>query len=246
MSNYAAGKYAYGISDRSGFRYRLKDMREEWNGLLVGPDEYEPKHPQLEPRRRPTDPEALRDPRPDTSNSIPATVQFPSFDLQTFEYLQSPRGVAQLGSVTLGGDVINRRDVIEYITLEALTSTLGSVSIGGDINPITQTFSVHVQSTGYGNKYFIDMVQQPTLNLNEGSTYRFDQSGATNSGHGLRFSTTSDGTHGGGTEYTTGVSVVGTPGTSGAYTQIEVASGAPTLYYYCVNHSGMGGQANTP
>ena len=25
-----------------------------------------------------------------------------------------------------------------------------------------------------------------------------------------------------------------------------MASGAPTLYYYCQYHSGMGGQANTP
>ena len=25
-----------------------------------------------------------------------------------------------------------------------------------------------------------------------------------------------------------------------------VASNAPTLYYYCSSHSGMGGQANTP
>jgi len=62
----------------------------------------------------------------------------------------------------------------------------------------------------------------------------------------LRFSTTSDGTHGGGSEYTTGVTTSGTPGNAGAYTQIIVASGAPTLYYYCTNHSGMGGQANTP
>ena len=41
MPRHAAGKYAYGISDRSGFRYRLKDMRKEWNGFLVGKDEYE-------------------------------------------------------------------------------------------------------------------------------------------------------------------------------------------------------------
>ena len=27
---------------------------------------------------------------------------------------------------------------------------------------------------------------------------------------------------------------------------IVVASNAPTLYYYCSSHSGMGGQANTP
>ena len=51
MSKYASDKRAYGISDRSGFRYRLKDMRKEWTGLLVGKDEWESKHPQLEPRR---------------------------------------------------------------------------------------------------------------------------------------------------------------------------------------------------
>ena len=47
-------------------------------------------------------------------------------------------------------------------------------------------------------------------------------------------------------EYTTGVTTNGTPGSAGAYTQIVVASGAPTLYYYCSSHSGYGGTANTP
>ena len=61
----------------------------------------------------------------------------------------------------------------------------------------------------------------------------------------MRFSTTANGTHGGGSEYTTGVTTNGTPGSAGAYTQITVASGAPTLYYYCTNHSGMGWTANT-
>jgi len=65
MGNFASGKDAYGISDRSGFRFRLRDMRTEWNGLRVGRDEYEEKHPQLEPRRRTVDPQALRNPRPD-------------------------------------------------------------------------------------------------------------------------------------------------------------------------------------
>ena len=59
MSKFAAGKYAYGTSDRSGFRYRLSDMRMEWNGFFVGKDEWEPKHPQLEPKRRGTDAEAV-------------------------------------------------------------------------------------------------------------------------------------------------------------------------------------------
>jgi len=64
---FASDKNAYGISDRSGFRYRLKDMRREWTGALVGPDEYEPKHPQLYPPKVGPDPQALRNPRPDRS-----------------------------------------------------------------------------------------------------------------------------------------------------------------------------------
>ena len=106
------------------------------------------------------------------------------------------------------------------------------------------TFTVTVANAG-GNKYFIDGVQQQTVNLLEGFTYKFDQSDSSNNGHPLRFSTTSGGSHSGGSEYTTGVTTSGTPGSSGAYTQIVVASGAPVLYYYCTAHSGMGGTANT-
>ena len=111
---------------------------------------------------------------------------------------------------------------------------------------VTRTFTVTVVSTDSGNKYYIDGVQQATLELVEGATFRFDQSDNSNDGHPLRFSTTSGGSHSGGSEYTTGVTTNGTPGSSGAYTQIQVASDAPTLYYYCTNHAGMGGQANTP
>ena len=110
---------------------------------------------------------------------------------------------------------------------------------------VTRTFTVTVVSTGGGNKYFIDVVQQATLILGEGGTYKFDQSDSSNGSHPLRFSTTSDGTHSGGDEYTIGVTTNGSPGNAGAYTQIVVAESAPTLYYYCTNHSGMGGQANT-
>jgi len=109
-----------------------------------------------------------------------------------------------------------------------------------------KTYTVKVVSDS-GNKYRFDDfgTSAVTLDLAEGGTYIFDQSDSSNSGHPLRFSTTSNGTHGGGSEYTTGVTTSGTPGSSGAYTQIVVAASAPTLYYYCTQHSGMGGQANT-
>ena len=100
-------------------------------------------------------------------------------------------------------------------------------------NPSTIYIDVSVQSTGSGNKYFIDGVQQKTLELFEGNTYVFTHPSA----HPLRFSTDSGNT----SAYTTGVTV-----NSSTQVTIVVASGAPTLYYYCSSHSGMGGQANTP
>ena len=55
----------------------------------------------------------------------------------------------------------------------------------------TITLAVTVVNPGSGNKYYIDGVQQATLTLYEGNTYRFDQSDSSNSGHPLRLSETS-------------------------------------------------------
>jgi len=246
MARFASGKYSYGISDRSGFRYRLRDMRREWTGLLVGPDEYESKHPQLTPPRNVVDAEALRNPRPDTQNIISVTVKFPTFNLATVEYIPVPQIRALVGSVSVSGTVPTQ-DVTVTPTSVTAQFSLGGLSVQA-VTTYTVTVASGTNSYGTGNKYYIAELSgaSPTLTLNEGDTYKFDQSDSSNSGHPLRFSTTANGSHGGGSEYTTGVTTSGTPGSSGAYTQITVAAGAPTLYYYCTNHSGMGGTANTP
>ena len=93
--------------------------------------------------------------------------------------------------------------------------------------------TIHIAVTESGGKYVIDGVSQKTIELQEGNTYVFTHPSA----HPFRFSTDSGNT----SAYTTGVTV-----NSSTQVTIVVASGAPTLYYYCSSHANMGGQANTP
>lgn len=95
---YASGKHAFGISDRSGFRFRLREMKREWTGALVGPDEFEPKHPQLEPIRVGPDPQALYNPRPDKAEALQVYVDVPTVEAPTLERV---RAIGQVGSVTV-------------------------------------------------------------------------------------------------------------------------------------------------
>ena len=118
--------------------------------------------------------------------------------------------------------------------------------VGSGTTTYTVTVASGVNTYGSGNKYYLNGINSPIIKLTEGQTYKFDQADSSNLNHQLRFSITSNGTWGEGTEYTTGVTASGTPGSVGAYTEITVAVDAPTLYYYCTNHTGMGGQANTP
>jgi len=117
----------------------------------------------------------------------------------------------------------------------------------------TEIFKVTVgrNSTDTANIFYINGVANPRLGLARGNTYRFDLSDSslynivTTANHQLLFKSVNvAGATTGGTAYTTGVtqseSAIIPIGTLGSFIQIVVASDAPQLYYYCINHSGMG------
>lgn len=117
--------------------------------------------------------------------------------------------------------------------------TAGTTAIRTDI-----AVTVADNGSGSQNEYFFEGAQDQVINLTTGFKYRFDQSNASNSGHPLRFSTTKDGTHASGSEFTDNVTTNGTAGQTGAYTQIEVKADTPErLYVYCTSHAGMGGDS---
>jgi len=74
MSNFASGNKSKAISDRSGMAFPYKEMRKEWNGSFVHTSEYEPKHPQLEPKVQKGDAQGLQNTRPDRVESAVAHI----------------------------------------------------------------------------------------------------------------------------------------------------------------------------
>jgi hypothetical protein len=72
-SNFASGKRAIAECDRCGQRYKLKELKllvikTKTTNILVCPTCFDPDHPQLQLGMYPVnDPQALRNPRPDTS-----------------------------------------------------------------------------------------------------------------------------------------------------------------------------------
>ena len=127
----------------------------------------------------------------------------------------------------------------------------GFASLHATYTGSVKTFTVTVASkdathryngSGSSNGYKIDGKFAPFITLTPGRTYKFDQSDSSNSGHPLRFYLESDKT----TAYTTNVTTNGTPGSSGAYTQIAIVDNTPmVLHYQCSAHGLMGNAVQT-
>ena len=155
---------------------------------------------------------------------------------------------ARIDALTLA-DVVNvsntTSNTVQFTnTVTSLTAS-GKVTVSGNVTSTTALISnaatlgttKEFVVTASGGVYYIDGVQQDSLELHEHQTYLFDLTGPSST-HPFRLSTTSDGTHGGGSEYTTGTDYTSVAN----HLKFTVPPGAPsTLYYYCTIHSGMGG-----
>ncbi len=110
------------------------------------------------------------------------------------------------------------------------------------VKVVAKTAAHKEQGNGSSDGYTIGGIQSPHLELIPGNTYRFDQADSSNSGHPIAFYKKRDKAGG---AYTTGVTSSGTPGSTGAYTQITISDDTPGyLHYQCQSHAYMGGSIN--
>jgi hypothetical protein len=99
-SPFASGKYAIAECDRCGQRYKLKELRKltiktKQVSIKVCNECWEPDQPQLQLGMYPVnDPQALREPRPDTSYTVSGlnTLGSPDGGSRIFQWSWNPVG----------------------------------------------------------------------------------------------------------------------------------------------------------
>ena len=177
------------------------------------------------------------------------TTQNPTSSGNTFTYAVGVQGVTlQKQIITSGvedeiyldnvdnigvGMTVTGYNIPSGVTVDGINAS-GTLFISVNQNVTTDIAYPNLNITG--NKYFIFDQQQPTLQFLQGNTYTLTYPAA----HPVNFSTVENGTHNGGNAYTTGVS-----NPTSTSIQIVVDGSTPsTLYYYCANHSAMGGAIN--
>ena len=141
---------------------------------------------------------------------------------------------------TVTGTLAEFNTAVSDATLVDLddSQTLTNKTINFENNTVIVEYAV----TASGGNFLIDGEANATISFNPGIVYRFDLSDSSVASHPFKLSTTSDGSHNSGSEYTTGKTSNGSQGSSGAYVEYTVnAATSDILYYYCSSHSGMGG-----
>jgi len=144
MARYASEKYALGISDRSGAAYKLRDMRKEWTGFLVGKDEWESKQPQLDIPKFMADPQALRNARPDrTEPAVEVLLQFNPF--RSGDSGSTTINVYQPGHGRSTGDTVRFRSVEAF---DGFTASMIESASGFSITKVDDDNYTFTASSG--------------------------------------------------------------------------------------------------
>ena len=121
------------------------------------------------------------------------------------------------------------------------TTTTSTSTVADPSDGETVTYTVTVQNVGGVNIFLLNGVNNPVITMKRGSTYIFDQSDSSNSGHPLRIKRNS------GASYSTGVTVAGTQGSAGSSVTFQPSyPDAPSdLRYYCTVHGNAMGNTIT-
>jgi len=144
MGRFASNKYALGISDRSGVAYKLRDMRKEWTGFLVGKDEWEAKQPQLNPLKVVGDPQALKNPRPDrTEPAVMVLLPFNSF--RSAGSGTTTITVTEPGHDRSTGDTVRFRDISPF---DGFTESMLETAAGFSITKVNSASYTFVATSG--------------------------------------------------------------------------------------------------
>ena len=150
MSNFASGKKAKAISDRSGMAFPYNEMLKEWNGMLVHRSEFEAKHPQIEPKAHSADAQALKDARPDREeNAVPNLLKTNPF--KTGSASSSTITVTEVSHGRSSSDTVRFRDAIGF---DGITADKINLAAGYTITVVdtdTYTFSVSTDTARTGS-----------------------------------------------------------------------------------------------
>ena len=202
----------------------------------------------------------------DTSGSNNAPYAYRNWESWNTTNIEYACIVYNFGTAS-SGDFINSTMHVTMILENAITGasvsslsnsafSISSNSLGQDVdtNNVAVTYAVTVAASGGANRFVLDGVSYPPINLIRESTYTFDQTDSTNDGHPLVFKN-------GSSAYQTGVTYYlnGSAASYSDYTNvttfnagrssgdrkvvIEIDVDAPTtgLIYYCFIHgNGMG------
>ena len=138
MSNFARGKYAQFISDRSGQAFPYKEMVTEWTGAKVHTSEYEPKQPQLSPRPHGGDPQGLQQARP-------ARTEFPTADFLPNDPFSITNGTKKMTVSFPNYSTEAQGGELNYVRFQGVKTPVGARSI--EQIELSSTLNANISAT---------------------------------------------------------------------------------------------------